>query len=123
MGAGRLSDDTWRSLVEKAGGRDNLYRVTGLSMAPTLRPGDVVGIEPLAERLPHPGEIVVIRDPQEPERTLIKRTRSRGDDTFAVGSDDPSEARDSRHFGSLRRDDLVGRATWVWSEAEGLRAL
>lgn len=100
-----------------------LYRVSGLSMTPTLNPGDVVLVEVSAADLPHPGEVVIVRDPLRPQHLLVKRTLSRGEATFAVGSDAPQEARDSRHFGSLRIEDLVGQATWAWSPDSGFRVL
>ena len=53
-------------------------------MLPTLRPGDVVGLATRPRRLPRPGEVVVVRDPERPESLLIKRTRSRGEDDIAV---------------------------------------
>ena len=83
-------------------------------MVPTIEPGDIVAIAPAADALPEPGTLVLVRDPEEPSRTLIKRVGSRGQDTFAVSSDCPTEGRDSRHFGSLRREHLLGivRASW-----------
>lgn len=102
--------------------RRRLYRVTGRSMTPTLFPGDVVAVRPSNE-LPEPGEIVVLRHPRDPSRTLVKRARSRGERSFAVGSDAPDEASDSRHFGSLGLDDLLGRALWSWSPGRGFQTL
>ncbi len=104
-------------------GRRRLYRVAGLSMAPGLCPGDVVGIDTCPGGLPSPGDVVVIRDPQRPGQKLIKRARSRGERTFAVGSDAPCDARDSRHFGSLSGEHVVGRALWAWSPARGFRVV
>lgn len=78
-------------------------------MHPTLEDGDLVWVQPMSE-LPSVDEIVVVRDPERPGHTLIKRVRSRGDASFSVGSDDPTVGRDSRHFGSLRQPHLLGRA-------------
>lgn len=45
------------------------------SMEPALRPGDRLLLDPLAYRAARPrrGDIVVIHDPAEPERLLVKR--------------------------------------------------
>ncbi|MEM7435249.1 MAG: S26 family signal peptidase [Myxococcota bacterium] len=83
------------------------FRVTGPSMEPTLREGDWVLVSTSRLRLPQPGRIVIVHDPAE-ARALIKRVRSRGTGTFTVGSDNPVGARDSRHFGSLRLEHLIG---------------
>ena len=93
-----------------------VFRVSGDSMGPTVRDGDWVLVDTRAHGLPEPGTLVVVRDPNN-KRTLLKRVRSRGEKTFAVGSDNPNGARDSRHFGSLSREHLIGNvvlAPRVW---------
>lgn len=90
-------------------------------MTPTLWPGDLVVVDTSARALPLPGEVVVVRDPGRAGHRLIKRASSRGDHTFAVRSDNPAEALDSRQLGSLSAVDLVGRAMWAWSPRRGLR--
>lgn len=94
-------------------------------MVPTLMPGDVVALDaaPSTPELPALGQIVVVRDPERPGCTLIKRVRSVAAASFAVGSDAPVEARDSRHFGSLDPAALVGVAVWIWSAKSGKRPL
>ncbi|MEM7136683.1 MAG: S26 family signal peptidase [Myxococcota bacterium] len=84
-----------------------VFRVAGPSMEPTLHEGDWVFVSTYRRGLPRPGSLVVVHDPAG-ERTLVKRVRSRGTATFAVGSDNPTGARDSRQFGSLRPEHLVG---------------
>lgn len=104
-------------------GRRRYYRVSGESMSPTLASGELLAIEVSRDRKPEKGQIVVVRDPERPGKTLVKRVRSRGDTTFAVGSDAPDQGRDSRHFGSLSLDALIGRVTWVWSRRRGLERI
>lgn len=91
--------------------RLRIFRVSGESMRPTLRDGDWVLVDACGARMPSPGDLVVVRDPDN--RVLVKRVRSRSDKTFAVGSDNPLEARDSRHFGSLSPKHLVGNVIAV----------
>ncbi len=114
-----------RELAAFVGGRRKAFRVDGDSMTPTLMPGDVVVVEKTRGGVPEPGEVVVVSDPARPGRTLVKRARSLGSNgqTFCVGSDAPQEARDSRHFGSLRAEDFVGRVRWAWSPKRGLRGV
>jgi signal peptidase I len=49
----------------------SLRRVRGESMAPTLRPGDVVLTVPL--RRPRRGQVVIVRDPRDPDHEQVKR--------------------------------------------------
>ena len=101
-----------------AAGRRKMFRVTGHSMAPTLNDGDRVFVR-RGVSLPSPGDVVVARHPTEPTTLLIKRVRSVTDTTFAVGSDDPTAGTDSRHFGSLSQEHLVGSVVATWSTGSG----
>lgn len=49
----------------------SLRRVRGTSMAPTLRPGDLLVVVPGPS--PRPGRVVVVRDPRAPDRVTVKR--------------------------------------------------
>lgn len=88
------------------------------SMLPTLRPGDRLWVDRRAyrDRLPRVGEIVVLVDPEEPARWLVKRVGAVGPSgnlppgTVFVVSDAPGPTRDSRRFGPVATDRLVGRA-------------
>ena len=98
--------------------RFRLFRVSGHSMWPTFHPGDWLCVRLCPHgapgALPQPGQIVLLRDPASTQRLLVKRVRSLGDATFAVGSDDPTQGRDSRHFGSLSAEHLVGHVVFSW---------
>ena len=91
-----------------------ILRVQGYSMAPTLLPGDWLWVDTNTAALPRPDDLVVIRHPKAQERMLVKRVRSCGLSTFSVGSDDPAEAQDSRHFGPLGSSHFVGRVRFCW---------
>ncbi|MEC8024214.1 MAG: S26 family signal peptidase [Myxococcota bacterium] len=82
--------------------------MSGESMTPTLNPGDWVWVDVHTRRAPAVNDLVMVRDPSDPSRLLVKRVRSRGSSTFAVGSDNPLSGRDSRHFGSLTMPQLYG---------------
>jgi nickel-type superoxide dismutase maturation protease len=83
-------------------------RVADTSMLPALRPGDrlLVG-RWLRLRL---GDVVVLRDPEAPLSFLIKRVvqvEPNGD--LLVHGDNPNVSRDSRHFGAIKPEFIVGR--------------
>ncbi|MBV9659977.1 MAG: nickel-type superoxide dismutase maturation protease [Acidimicrobiales bacterium] len=81
--------------------------VTGDSMQPAFRPGDrllVAGPWP-----PRPGQVVAVRDPRVPERLLVKRVHHVESGGLDVRGDNPPASTDSRHFGPVPRELLVGR--------------
>ncbi len=88
-------------------------------MRPTLEAGDLVLVDRDDTSLPAPGTLVVARHPQRPDRVLIKRVLSQGRDTVALGSDNPTAGVDSRHFGSVRRVDVIGSVTLRVTRAGG----
>lgn len=90
------------------------FHVTGASMAPLLEPGDEVLIDPRAYRRmpPSRGDIVVVRHPYRIDLLLVKRVASvleNGD--CRLEGDNPSESTDSRVFGPLPPEQIVGRVT------------
>jgi nickel-type superoxide dismutase maturation protease len=89
-------------------------RVTGGSMLPTLAAGDLVLVDSRAYRdeLPAPGEVVVARHPYQRDLRLIKRVATITEEgRVFLQSDNPREGSDSRHFGALSPQRLVGRVT------------
>jgi signal peptidase I len=90
------------------------------SMHPTLRPGDRLWIDRGAYRSgpPSPGDLVVLTDPAEPARWLVKRVAVVGPapgppevpaGTVFVRADGDGPVRDSRSFGPVPIGRLVGR--------------
>jgi nickel-type superoxide dismutase maturation protease len=87
--------------------------VTGESMLPGLRPGDWLLVDPFAfrDRSPRPGDLVVVPDPREPERLLVKRVRSTLDNgRLELAGDAADQSTDSRAFGPVQTDEVRGRA-------------
>ena len=105
-------------LIGWLAGRRQVYAVRGDSMVPTLRDGDRVFVTACTE-LPEPGAVVVARHPTRDSAVLIKRLRSVSPTSFAVGSDDPTAGTDSRHFGSLPHEHLIGAVTGAWRRPQG----
>lgn len=51
----------------------SLRDVTGGSMEPTLSPGDRLLVRPVGPVPPRRGDVVVVRDPRQPDRATVKR--------------------------------------------------
>jgi nickel-type superoxide dismutase maturation protease len=93
------------------------YRVEGPSMQPAFYHGERVIVDRRAYRRAAPavGDVVVLRDPEEPARMIIKRVAPPPDcdagarDGVYVLGDNPDESRDSRHFGRVPVAALLGR--------------
>ncbi|HYT00180.1 MAG TPA: nickel-type superoxide dismutase maturation protease [Thermoplasmata archaeon] len=90
------------------------FRVDDDSMRPTLDPGDYVLVNRWAYRIrsPRAGEIVVLRDPEAPDRFLVKRISGTGGPSgLAVVGDNADRSRDSRAFGPVPPERIIGK---VW---------
>lgn len=88
------------------------YEVAGESMVPTFFPGDFVLVDRLAfrKRMPRPGEIVVLRDPRDPERELVKRVvRVDLHGQIWAEGDNLAESTDSRSFGPVPASLVEGK--------------
>ncbi len=91
------------------------YEVAGSSMSPTLRPGDFVVVDrrAFAHRAPARGDVILIRDPREPGRTLVKRVANVDlHGSLWVLGDNPEQSTDSRAFGAVAPGTVLGRVRW-----------
>jgi len=90
------------------------FRVTGASMRPLLNPGDEVLVDPNAYRQapPRPGDIIIARHPYRTDIRLIKRIAATFDnDSYHLTGDNPADGTDSRAFGTISRNHILGRVT------------
>ena len=95
----------WLSLLA---GRLRGLKVDGESMSPTLRSGDKVLLDPRATL--NVGDVVAASHPFKSKITLIKRLVSIGPDgRIFLGGDHPGESTDSRSFGTIDRDQVIGK--------------
>lgn len=101
-----------------------LMRVVGESMTPTLRAGKLVVVRTRTYRArsPQRGDIVAARPAALDGRAVVKRIvgvphdmiQRDGrqwhlrDDEFFLAGDHPADSLDSRQFGPVTREDLVG---------------
>lgn len=91
--------------------RRRRYRVTNVSMLPLLQPGDEVLLDPQAYKraFPQAGDIVVAHHPSE-SSLIIKRVISvTADGRCYLQGDNAAESTDSRAFGAVAVDDILGR--------------
>lgn len=90
-------------------GLREIFLIEGDSMFPVLKNGDLVLINPHAEIAV--GDIVLARHPFKKSVKIIKRIADILPDKkyFLVG-DNPSESSDSRTFGAIRAENILGKA-------------
>ena len=87
------------------------YRIEGASMAPSFARGDRV----VASRanywffVPKPGDVVVVRDPRARDHYLIKRIARVEDGRYTLLGDNADESTDSRVFGDVPRELIIGK--------------
>lgn len=81
--------------------------VEGLSMVPTLDPGDRLLVARLG-RL-RVGDVVVLRDPRRPHALVVKRLVAVDAHHVVVKGDNPDVSVDSRAFGPVAKSEVLGR--------------
>jgi signal peptidase I len=111
-----------RTLIDVLAGLSPVsrYIVEGTSMEPAYHAGDRVLVNRLAlrRRAPRTGDVVVLRDPEDGRRFLLKRIADSPDGLppapgyVHVLGDNPAESRDSRDFGPVALRHIVGTA-WM----------
>ncbi|PID98733.1 S26 family signal peptidase [Candidatus Saccharibacteria bacterium] len=82
-------------------------RVVGESMSPVLDPGRVVLVA--RKRLYHPEDVVVLL---HKGKEKIKRVHIVHGDKYDVRGDNPSRSTDSRHFGLVEKNNILGKVIW-----------
>lgn len=85
-------------------------RVVGPSMEPTVRNGEWWLVRRTSAV--HPGDVVMLRHPLRPHLTVVKRVDHRTSDGWWVSGDSLEDSEDSRHFGAVANDLIVGRLIW-----------
>jgi nickel-type superoxide dismutase maturation protease len=80
--------------------------VEGYSMMPTYRPGE--RLTALRRWRPvHVGDVVVVRDPREKSRWLLKRCVAKSQSKLDLRGDNAAGSTDSRNFGLVPSRDVV----------------
>ena len=95
-------------------GRRILCRISGESMAPGLRSGDEVLVDPRAyrRRPPRVGDVVLARHPWRTDVKIVKRVArvTSSGELFLLGDNpDRLQSTDSRSFGAVPLSAIEGR--------------
>jgi len=90
--------------------RSGRVTVVGESMSPTLLPGDRLLLRPPWGL--RPGQVVVVADPRDPGRQLVKRVTRLAGSWVEVEGDNAVASTDSRTLGPLPRREVRGVAVW-----------
>ncbi len=93
------------------------YRIQGPSMGATLPDGTEVLIDPRAyrRRPPAPGDVVLVEHPYRPGTRIVKRIeRLTPEGNLVLAGDAPESSTDSRSFGAVLPERVVGRVVWVF---------
>lgn len=109
-----LKAPSWREWLLLLLRRRTLIRVTGDSMRPTLSSGDMVLVNPSAynNATPQVGDMVLARHPYQRDLTIIKRVAEvTAEGRFVLHSDNPKGGTDSRAFGTLAPERIIGKVT------------
>jgi signal peptidase I len=88
------------------------FTVSGNSMQPTLKEGqDILSINWFVN--PKVGDIIVIK---KQGKEMVKRIEKiEGENVFVVG-DNEDESTDSRHFGAIKRELIIGKVIYQSNE-------
>jgi nickel-type superoxide dismutase maturation protease len=93
------------------------FMVEDTSMRPTLQPGDRLFVFQWPR--PKPGDLVVLEEPDRQLTFVVKRVASlepNGD--VIVRADNPNVSRDSREFGPVPPQLIVGRVIYRYLPAK-----
>ncbi len=98
----------WFDIISLLSGYSQRYRVEGNSMLPTLKNGEEVLVK--TGKILQIGDIVVANHPFKQSVIIIKRIEkiSTSGKLFLVG-DNPSESTDSRNFGEISAEEIIGK--------------
>ncbi|MET9105931.1 nickel-type superoxide dismutase maturation protease [Streptomyces zhihengii] len=92
---------------QEPGARFGLAEVTGPSMVPTLVHGDQLLVDYRAAL--RQGDVAVLRHPLQQDLLIVKRLAERRPDGWWVLGDNPHAHGDSREFGVVPPELLLGR--------------
>ena len=86
------------------------YKISGSSMLPTLKTGDMVLVNKVVYWFSSPkkNDLVAVRDPRD-RKTLIKRIIKIEGKSYFVQGDNKNSSTDSRVFGMIGKQDIIGK--------------
>jgi len=98
-------------------------RVIGESMEPTLISGDLIIIDKLTYvyRRPAVGDVIAFW--MSNEKVAVKRISEIEDQDIYVMGDNTKVSNDSRSYGPIPREDVIGRALLIFFPIERMRII
>lgn len=103
-----------------------LFRVSGHSMEPTFKPGQILLVSSIPYFFTEPkvGDVVVIKDPRDKKPLLKRITKieiatprqggARNDKRiYFVSGDNPKDSMDSRVFGPVTKEQILAKAIFT----------
>ncbi|MFJ3901073.1 nickel-type superoxide dismutase maturation protease [Streptomyces sp. NPDC090025] len=99
--------ESGREAGQETGAPFGIAEVTGVSMVPTLLHGDQLFVH-YGARL-RPGDVAVLRHPLQQDLLIVKRLAGRRDGGWWVLGDNPDAEGDSRVFGVVPPQLVLGR--------------
>lgn len=111
-----LPETTYRELLLLILRKRKRLKIVGESMLPLLKPGDEILIDPHAYRksLPQIDDIIVTIHPLQRNLTIVKRISAidiNNCKRFFLVGDNPEASTDSRHWGTIKLADILGKVT------------
>ena len=103
------------------------FKVMGRSMEPLCKEGDFVLLDKLSYLVfrPRVGDIVVLKHPQESRlilKYITKEHLHNHESFFWVEGLNKTESSDSRSFGWIKREDILGKAIVIGKQAKTIPA-
>ncbi len=103
-----LRDRNWKDRLLYFLGLRIAFLIKGESMWPTLNEGDTVLVKPTS--IAREGDIVLAKHPYKSSLKIVKRVAEiLPDGALILKGDNPIGSTDSRSFGSVSKNDVVGR--------------
>lgn len=94
-----------------------LYRVVGTSMEPAYSDGQLLLVSKWARTLIREGDTVVALDPRD-HRLILKRVKEMGVDSYFLMGDNPISSTDSRAFGYITKENIIGRVIMKFPQSK-----
>lgn len=88
-----------------------VYQISSTSMLPTLLPDDIIVVDTSASI--QKGDVTVFLHPSLEGMYMVKRVNHQQQNQWEVLGDNPKNSIDSRVFGYIDKDSIVGKATLI----------